>query len=378
MAKKKKMKNQIFKLEERVLFDGAAAAEIVNIVDNAGKGSNANEDSSESDEKDLIANTVAAAGPVPAADPAATVQNQGEGLGDSNAAAEDPAQILIEGDNSFSGLTAEVTGELTGDVESFFSADLTGEVMDNSAFSLTDNAGEEARENTLYIVDPETVKTLDPEVLEGENILVLDAEESVADQLEAGLNENDSEDVDSVKIIAEDDADSEDGEFISEEDAEAIRDRIGSEAQIDVISVEEFRAEVAEEDHDMVIFPDYRSLISVEGESLVPDADQVPEDLKLDAAADREELVILNSTTADLDNVLAQLGDSRDVLILDGASSDSAMSQIENFLSQSGKSYDAVHILTHGNDRGLVLGSDYVTDANSFAVFSDYIALKAT
>ena len=48
------------------------------------------------------------------------------------------------------------------------------------------------------------------------------------------------------------------------------------------------------------------------------------------------ELVIVNSSTAELDNVLTQLGDSRDVLVLDSASSDSAFVQIENFLKESG------------------------------------------
>ena len=370
MAKKKKMRNQIFKLEERVLFDGAAAAEIVNVVDNAGKGSNdANEESEQSEEKDLIANTVAAAGPVMTADPAATVQSQGKGLGEASSATEDPAQILIEGNNDFSGLTADVTGEMTGDVENFFSADLTGEVMDNSAFTLAE-AGEESAENVLYVVDPETAEDLAPEILAEENVLVLDGEESVADQVETWLEEHEDSEVDSVKFVQDDAAE----EDALAEELEEVRSRIGSEAEISALTVEEFQAELAEEDHSMVIFPDYKSLISVEGENLVPDADEVPEDLKFAAEADREELVIVNSSTAELDNVLMQLGDSRDVLVLDSASSDSAFVQIENFLKESGKSYDAVHILTHGNDRGLVLGSDFVTDADSFRVFADYIA----
>ena len=344
MAKKKKMKNQIFKLEERVLFDGAAAAEIVNVVDNAGKGSNtANEDSADKEEKDLIANTVAAAGPVMTVDPAATVQNQGAGLGQADAAAEDPAQILIEGSSDFATLTAEVTGEITSDVESFFSADLTGEVMDNSAFTLAE-AGEESADNVLYVVDPGSAEKLAPEILAEENVLVLDGEDSVADQVNAWLAEHEDSQVESVKFVTDEAAEDPAGEEL-----ESIREQITSGA-------------------------DYKSQISVEGENLVPDADEVPEDLKLPAGENREELVIVNSSTAELDNVLMQLGGSRDILVLDSASSDSAFVQIENFLKESGKSYDAIHILSHGNDRGVVLGSEYVTDANSFAVFADYIA----
>ena len=64
---KKKQKVQIFKLEERVLFDGAAAAEIVAAVNNAGDANNADQADNDSDQnKDdkFVQNTVQNAGPV--------------------------------------------------------------------------------------------------------------------------------------------------------------------------------------------------------------------------------------------------------------------------------------------------------------------------
>ena len=79
---KKKQKVQIFKLEERVLFDGAAAAEIAAAVDQAGE-QNQNQPDDHSDnsdqdkEQELIQKTVQNAGPVDTPAPDATVQNAG-------------------------------------------------------------------------------------------------------------------------------------------------------------------------------------------------------------------------------------------------------------------------------------------------------------
>ena len=82
MAKKKKHNVQIFKLEERVLFDGAAAADIVAAVNNAGNDAQADQesdDNSQDKEEKLVQNTVQNAGPVDTPAPEANVQNEGEG-----------------------------------------------------------------------------------------------------------------------------------------------------------------------------------------------------------------------------------------------------------------------------------------------------------
>ena len=98
---KKKQKVQIFKLEERVLFDGAAAAEITAAVDQAAE-QNQNQaddhsDNSEQDkEQELIQKTVQNAGPVDTPEPDATVQNAGEGLPQTDAAQNDPADDFGE------------------------------------------------------------------------------------------------------------------------------------------------------------------------------------------------------------------------------------------------------------------------------------------
>ena len=91
---KKKQKVQIFKLEERVLFDGAAAAEIVAAVNNAGDAHNADQadnDSEQDQEEKFVQNTVQNAGPVDVPAPDANVQNDGDGLPQADAAQNDPA-----------------------------------------------------------------------------------------------------------------------------------------------------------------------------------------------------------------------------------------------------------------------------------------------
>ena len=50
----KKQKMQIFKLEERVLFEGAAAAEIIAAVDNAGNPENSADQSAAEDAEKAV------------------------------------------------------------------------------------------------------------------------------------------------------------------------------------------------------------------------------------------------------------------------------------------------------------------------------------
>ena len=50
------------------------------------------------------------------------------------------------------------------------------------------------------------------------------------------------------------------------------------------------------------------------------------------------------------------------------------MTQIADYLdAHSDVQYDAVHVLTHGNDSGVVLGSNFISDANDFSVFADHL-----
>ena len=97
---KKKQKVQIFKLEERVLFDGAAAAEIVAAVNQAGDQNQADDqsgDSAQDKEEKLIQNTVQNAGPVDTPAPETNVQNEGGISGATINGKDDPcARIRLE------------------------------------------------------------------------------------------------------------------------------------------------------------------------------------------------------------------------------------------------------------------------------------------
>ena len=93
--KKNKLQNQIFRLEDRVLFDGAAAADVVAAVNAASEQHDAQNDSDSDQDKEqkLVNITVQAAGPVDTPAPEANVQNDGEGLPQADDAQNDPAQV---------------------------------------------------------------------------------------------------------------------------------------------------------------------------------------------------------------------------------------------------------------------------------------------
>lgn len=360
MTKKKKV--QIFKLEERVLFEGAAAADIVAAVDNAGAADNADQADGDSAEKEdqFVQNTVRNAGPAEAPSADSNVRNSGEGLPQADSASADPAEALIEGSADFPQLTDPETS-FSGEVADFLSADMS----DASDSGLSVGSLTEAEKSELIILDKDAAAELDPAELEGKNVLILDGESDAAEQIENWLNEHDDQNFDSVKLVSD---------SVDANDIGDIQGHLMENAQVENISLADFRAELSGADQDMVIFPDNDANISVDGAPLT-ETDTVPGELLEDAAKERNELVIINSTTADLDNVLDQLGDSRDILILDAKSQDSAMEQISAWLdAHADKQYDAIHILTHGTDTGLILGSDYVTDVSAFEIFRGHIA----
>lgn len=102
-------------------------------------------------------------------------------------------------------------------------------------------------------------------------------------------------------------------------------------------------------------------------------ADQIDPALANPVEDGRNELVIIDSNMADKDTVLSQIGEGRDVLEIDPTQD--AMSQIQDYLdAHSDTKYDAVHIMTHGNDLGFYLGSTKVTTADQMSVFNGHMA----
>ncbi len=75
------------------------------------------------------------------------------------------------------------------------------------------------------------------------------------------------------------------------------------------------------------------------------------------------ELVIINSTVQDAEAIIAELGPDKDVLVLEAGTD--AMEQINEYLEQSDKTYDAIHIVAHGDEGHFVLNGELVSE-NSF------------
>ena len=338
---KKKQKVQIFKLEERVLFDGAAAAEIVDAVNQAGEQADHQDqsDNSEQDkEQELIRNTVQNAGPVDTPAPDANVQNAGEGLPQADAAQNDPAEVLINGNADFTQVT-DPNAAFSGDVADFIQA------------AAEPDAGADAASHELIVIDPDAADQFDQDAFEGKNVLFLDPDSDAADQIDEWMNEHSGQDINEIRLVT---------------DSDTLASQISDIDGLEVSSVEAFQAELADADpSDFIVIPDPEFNITVG-----PQSDPIPDELSNDAGDGRHELVILNSSTADLDNVLAQLGDSRDILIIDNAGD--AFEQISGYLD-SHDSYDAVHILTHGNDKGFYLGHQKVVAADQMSVFNGHL-----
>ncbi len=70
------------------------------------------------------------------------------------------------------------------------------------------------------------------------------------------------------------------------------------------------------------------------------------------------ELVVINSSVQDMDQIIDSLGTNQEVLVLENGKD--AMQQINEYLEASGKEYSAIHIVTHGADGQFVLGDTVV------------------
>ncbi len=73
------------------------------------------------------------------------------------------------------------------------------------------------------------------------------------------------------------------------------------------------------------------------------------------------ELVIINGSVQDSGKIIDSLKPNQEYLILDA--DQDAMAQIDRYLDASGKSYSAIHIVTHGNAGYFILGDESVSAA---------------
>ncbi len=389
---RRQRKIEIFRLEDRVLFEAAGAAEAVEAVENA---SNPNPDRqndiSESERQEKEAQSVAKyAGPDGAAiqEPGAPVQDQGAGLTRPDAIQQDPAQKLVDGSGDFSDVP-DVTQEHTSELSDFLNADFS--VTTDSTLSFSDSLSSDSDTHELIVIDSDAAKDLDLDALSDKTeVLVLDNDSDAMEQLNAYLDSHDGK-YDSIRFVTDGDSGADsapdhlelNGREVSASDLDAVRDHLADGGDLSVQTALDDAAPVytltpdgdfelvhADDLHDAVIHPEIDETITVDASANVPVSA-----LSNPVEKGREELVIINSNIADRDVVLSQLG-GRDVLEIDP--SQDALSQIQDYLDANPDTqYDAIHILTHGNDQGFYLGSTQVTDAGQMTVFTGHMAENA-
>ena len=389
---RRQRKIEIFRLEDRVLFEAAGAAEAVEAVENA---SNPNPDRqndiSESERQEKEAQSVAKyAGPDGAAiqEPGAPVQDQGAGLTRPDAIQQDPAQKLVDGSGDFSDVP-DVTQEHTSELSDFLNADFS--VTTDSTLSFSDSLSSDSDTHELIVIDSDAAKDLDLDALSDKTeVLVLDNDSDAMEQLNAYLDSHDGK-YDSIRFVTDGDSGADsapdhlelNGREVSASDLDAVRDHLADGGDLSVQTALDDAAPVytltpdgdfelahADDLHDAVIHPEIDETITVDASANVPVSA-----LSNPVEEGREELVIINSNIADKDVVLSQLG-GRDVLEIDP--SQDALSQIQDYLDANPDTrYDAIHILTHGNDQGFYLGSTQVTDAGQMTVFTGHMTENA-
>lgn len=386
---RRQRKIEIFKLEDRVLFEAAGAAEAVEAADHANNPNpDQQHDISESERQEKEAQSaVKHVGPGTALpDPGAAVQDQGAGLAQPGTAHQDPAQKLVDGSADFSNVP-DVTEHHSSDVSDFLNADFS----DHSAAKLSFSDSLSADGHDLIIVDADAAKDLDLNSLpDNTEVLVLDHNSDAMEQINAYLDSRDGK-FDSVKFVVDADlfgADSAqehlelNGEDVSAADLNAIRDHVAEHGDLSVHTAlddsapsyslnpdGDFEHSADGDLHDTVIHPEIDKNITVNTDP----ADQIDPALANPVEDGRNELVIIDSNMADKDTVLSQIGEGRDVLEIDPTQD--AMSQIQDYLdAHSDTKYDAVHIMTHGNDLGFYLGSTKVTTADQMSVFNGHMA----
>ena len=357
MARKKKI--EIFKLEDRVLFEAAGAVEAI-AAESLAEDANPDQQNeiSESERQEKEAQSVAKdAGPATVNEPGKTVQEVGGGLFQKKSEQQNPNQVLPDDHVVFSGVT-DPNDAFSTAISNFLNTDFSEQPYSADASASSDAATSDTRE--LLILDAETARDFNRDLLpENTEILVLDNDSDATEQVDSFLDGDTK--YDSIKVVGNADL-----------DTDVLQSHLTEHGELVLNAALDFEVPADHADdpfHDTVIHPEVNENITIDA----VEAEQLDPALAADVAEDRNELVIINSNIAEKETVLSQLGDGYEVLEIDP--SQDAMSQIQDYLdTHSDTKYDAVHVLTHGNDQGFYLGSTKVTDASQMDVFSGHMA----
>ncbi len=358
MARKKKI--EIFKLEDRVLFEAAGAVEAI-AAESLAEDANPDQQNeiSESERQEKEAQSVAKdAGPATVNEPGKTVQEVGGGLFQKKSEQQNPNQVLPDDHVVFSGET-DPNDAFSTAISNFLNTDFSEQPYSADASASSDADASDTRE--LLILDAETARDFNRDLLpENTEILVLDNDSDAAEQVDSFLESGDTK-YDSIKVVGDADL-----------DTDVLQNHLTEHGELVLNAALDFEAPADHADdpfHDTVIHPEVNENITIDA----VEAEQLDPALAADVAEDRNELVIINSNIAEKETVLSQLGDGYEVLEIDP--NQDAMSQIQDYLdTHSDTKYDAVHVLTHGNDQGFYLGSTKVTEADQMSVFNGHMA----
>ena len=358
MARKKKI--EIFKLEDRVLFEAAGAVEAI-AAESLAEDANPDQQNeiSESERQEKEAQSVAKdAGPATVNEPGKTVQEVGGGLFQKKSEQQNPNQALPDDHVVFSGVT-DPNDAFSTAISNFLNTDFSEQPYSADASASSDADASDTRE--LLILDAETARDFNRDLLpENTEILVLDNDSDAAEQVDSFLESGDTK-YDSIKVVGDADL-----------DTDVLQSHLTEHGELVLNAALDFEvpADYADDPfHDTVIHPEVNENITIDA----VEAEQLDPALAADVAEDRNELVIINSNIAEKETVLSQLGDGYEVLEIDP--NQDAMSQIQDYLdTHSDTKYDAVHVLTHGNDQGFYLGSTKVTEADQMSVFNGHMA----
>ena len=358
MARKKKI--EIFKLEDRVLFEAAGAVEAI-AAESLAEDANPDQQNeiSESERQEKEAQSVAKdAGPATVNEPGKTVQEVGGGLFQKKSEQQNPNQVLPDDHVVFSGVT-DPNDAFSTAISNFLNTGFSEQPYSADTSDSSDADASDTRE--LLILDAETARDFNRDLLpENTEILVLDNDSDAAEQVDSFLESGDTK-YDSIKVVGDADL-----------DTDVLQNHLTEHGELVLNAALDFEAPADHADdpfHDTVIHPEVNENITIDA----VEAEQLDPALAADVAENRNELVIINSNIAEKETVLSQLGDGYEVLEIDP--SQDAMSQIQDYLdTHSDTKYDAVHVLTHGNDQGFYLGSTKVTEADQMSVFNGHMA----
>ncbi len=387
---------EIIRLEDRVLFEAAAAAEIVEAQQNDPNADMNHTDQQAQDEKNALKN----APPENLADAVVEpgVMPQPDKVGDIDA----EIQALIEGEIGFSDAGADAYADAINGLVNDFGADAVNDTI-HDAFAPKDipliltnsdanlSVGIE-RELVIISADVENTDALIASLGANQEVLVLEDGDAMA-QIKNYLDANgetykaihlvargnsgylvvNGEVIDSSNFNAADWADigshiTDDGDILLYSDNlaanEAGRELAGMIADASGADV----TANSGLDHlsgsyalDFQTGNIEATVLSIDGSGLNLTSYTVN--------GEHHELVIINSSVKDADQIAAQFADGTDFLYLE-ASSD-PLAQINAYLAKSGATYDAIRIFSHGNAgfftlSGRIIDSSYVA-ANSDA-----------